>query len=49
MADMLLLSDQLGIAERTQAENIKLASQNLLSLIGDILDISKIRVGKLEL
>ena len=46
MADMLLLSDQLGIAERTQAENIKLASQNLLSLIGDILDISKIRVGK---
>ena len=49
MADMMLLSDQLGIAERTQAENIKLASQNLLSLIGDILDISKIRVGKLEL
>lgn len=49
MADMLLMSDQLGIAERTQAENIKLASQNLLSLIGNVLDVSKIRAGKLEL
>ena len=48
MAD-LLLDSPLGAEQRQQAESIQACGESLLSIIDDILDISKIEAGKLDL
>jgi signal transduction histidine kinase len=45
----LLLRGNLGEDERSYANDIKQAGNNLISIINDILDISKIEAGKLEI
>ncbi|MCL2006815.1 MAG: ATP-binding protein [Treponema sp.] len=45
----LLLRRELPDEARTDAQNIKQASSNLISIINDILDFSKIEAGKLEI
>ncbi len=45
----LMLKDNLNPESREQAEDIRNSSQNLLAIINDILDISKIESGKMEL
>lgn len=51
MDDMLLKNYQTSTPEeiREYAKNIKSASQTLLSIVSDILDISKIESGKMEI
>ncbi|MCX6360416.1 MAG: response regulator [Armatimonadetes bacterium] len=48
MAD-LLLETSLTPAQRRHAETIRGCGQSLVALIGDILDVSKIEAGKLEI
>jgi signal transduction histidine kinase/CheY-like chemotaxis protein len=45
----LLLRGQLSDDARSQAQDIKQAGNNLVSIINDILDFSKIEAGKLEI
>ena len=45
----LLLKSEVSSGGREQAEDIRDASYNLLAIINDILDISKIESGKMEL
>jgi len=45
----LLLRGELSDEARGYAQDIKLAGNNLISIINDILDISKIEAGKLEI
>ncbi|MCD4743566.1 MAG: PhnD/SsuA/transferrin family substrate-binding protein [Desulfobacteraceae bacterium] len=45
----LLLEDELTIEQREAAETIKKSGENLLSLINDILDLSKVESKKIEL
>lgn len=45
----LLLKSDLPTEDKEQAEDIRNASHNLLAIINDILDISKIESGKMEL
>jgi signal transduction histidine kinase len=48
MAD-LLLDTSLDAEQRENAESIKMSAEGLLALINDILDLSKVEAGKLEL
>ncbi len=48
LCELLLLED-LGPAQRRFADDIKTSSATLLALINDILDISKVEAGRLEL
>ncbi|MBX7183189.1 MAG: tetratricopeptide repeat protein [Bacteroidia bacterium] len=45
----LLLSENLGIKEREFVQSIKFSADNLMVIINDILDYSKIEAGKLSL
>ena len=45
----LLLDTRLDPEQREYAELVKLSAENLLGLISDILDLSKIEAGKMEL
>ena len=45
----LLLKSEIPVEEKEQAEDIRNSSYNLLAIINDILDISKIESGKMEL
>ncbi len=45
----LLLEDELTIEQREAAETIKKSGKNLLSLINDILDLSKVESKKIDL
>ena len=45
----LLLKSNLPVKDKEQAEDIRNSSYNLLAIINDILDISKIESGKMEL
>lgn len=45
----LLLSETLPDSQREMVEKIRVATTNLLTVINDILDLSKIEAGKLEL
>lgn len=45
----LLLKSDIPQSEKEQAEDIRTSSYNLLAIINDILDISKIESGKMEL
>jgi signal transduction histidine kinase/ActR/RegA family two-component response regulator len=49
MTELLLNSDDLGPNERRFGEIVKSSAQGLLAIINDILDISKIEAGKMEL
>jgi signal transduction histidine kinase/CheY-like chemotaxis protein/HPt (histidine-containing phosphotransfer) domain-containing protein len=48
MAELLLRKNLPGDA-RTEAQNIKQAASNLISIINDILDFSKIEAGKMDI
>ncbi|TVQ89505.1 MAG: PAS domain S-box protein [Bacteroidetes bacterium] len=45
----LLMKSNLSIAQQEYVRNIKISSENLLNIINDVLDLSKIEAGKLEL
>ncbi|MDO4187479.1 MAG: histidine kinase dimerization/phospho-acceptor domain-containing protein, partial [Lachnospiraceae bacterium] len=45
----LLLKSEIPVKDKEQAEDIRNSSYNLLAIINDILDISKIESGKMEL
>ncbi|HBN26585.1 MAG TPA: hypothetical protein DD405_03845, partial [Desulfobacteraceae bacterium] len=45
----LLLEDELNIEQREAAETIKKSGENLLNLINDILDLSKVESNKIEI
>lgn len=45
----LLLAEELPESHRDKVEKIRIATTNLLTVINDILDLSKIEAGKLEL
>ena len=45
----LALEKQLDPESRTMVENIKASAESLVTLVNDILDVSKIEAGKLEL
>ncbi len=45
----LLLGTELNAEQREYAELVKLSAENLLSLISDILDLSKIEAGKIDI
>ncbi len=49
MTELLLMDTQVGPNQHEYLEVISSAGQSLLSLINDILDLSKIEAGKLEL
>lgn len=49
MSDIALLDENLPEQNRSQLTEISVAANNLLSIINDILDISKIESGKYEL
>lgn len=49
MADILLFDGQLSGKNKERVENIKQGTMSLLQIVNDILDISKIEAGKLEL
>jgi PAS domain S-box-containing protein len=45
----LLMRTQLSPAQQEYVRNIKISSENLLNIINDVLDLSKIEAGKMEL
>ena len=45
----LLLKTELGPRQRDQAQKVQAAAQNLLGIINDILDLSKIEAGRLQM
>jgi signal transduction histidine kinase len=45
----LLLDTELAEGQRRYALTVQRSAQNLLGIINDVLDVSKIEVGKLEL
>lgn len=49
MSDILLQNKELDEATKEQVSNIRIAGRNLLEIINDILDLSKIESGKYEI
>jgi PAS domain S-box-containing protein len=45
----LLMRSNLTVAQQEYVRNIKISSENLLNIINDVLDLSKIEAGKMEL
>ena len=45
----LLMRSNLNMAQQEYVKNIKISSENLLNIINDVLDLSKIEAGKMEL
>ncbi len=45
----LLMKSNLNMAQQEYVRNIKISSENLLNIINDVLDLSKIEAGKMEL
>ena len=45
----LLMRSNLNMAQQEYVRNIKISSENLLNIINDVLDLSKIEAGKMEL
>jgi len=45
----LLMRGNLNMAQQEYVKNIKISSENLLNIINDVLDLSKIEAGKMEL
>ena len=49
MAELILKDSNLSLSSRDQAATIKQSGDHLLSIINDILDLSKVESGKLEI
>jgi PAS domain S-box-containing protein len=45
----LVLATQLSLQQRKYAENVRLSAQSLLTILNDILDVSKLEAGKFDL